>query len=741
MTTAQASSQADRQRALRLRTIAFTTCFADWMIFSIISLAIREQLNLSQSEFGLLVAMPILSGSLTRLILGIWTEQYGGRLVFSLQMLLTAGAVWLLTYAQTYPMFLLAALGIGLAGESFAIGVAYVLRWFPKESRGTALGVFGMGNVGAAVTKFLAPFVMVAWGWQAVAHVWTLALVVMAVVFFVFAKDDPAFVRRKAEGGSPLPSWPSWSRCGTSRSGGSRSTTSSSSAASSPWRSGGRTTLSTSTEPMWNSPERRRRPSAFRPRSSGPTAEHLSDRLGARKVMCWTFGFSMLFLFMLSHPPTDYVIHGRAGDIAFSTQMDLWPFIGVIFALGFFMSLGKTAVFKHIPVYYPENVGAVGGLVGLVGGLGGFILPIAFGALLDLTKILTSCFAFLLLIVAVALAWMRFTVRWVEQAARGPALDQLPELPEFAGLHEAARHALLRTLDDWRPEDSTFWAEKGRKVARRNLWISIPALLLAFAVWMVWSVVVARLPAIGFGFTSEQLFWLAALPALSGATLRIFYGFMVPIFGGRLWTTLSTASLLIPALGIGYTVQDPGTPYLIFLALALLCGLPTASSASRWYNAGFLILWGSNVPQTRTPDAHFYTEARYRGAKSAVICPDYSEAAKFGDIWLSPKAGTDSALAMTMGHVILREFHLDRQAEYFEDYCRRYTDMSLLVKLEERDGRLVPGRMLRAGDFADALGEEDNPGWKTVEIDEGSGRVGAPTAPSAFAGRARAPRN
>jgi MFS transporter, NNP family, nitrate/nitrite transporter len=124
-------------------------------------------------------------------------------------------------------------------------------------------------------------------------------------------------------------------------------------------------------------------------------------------------------------------------------------------------------------------------------------------------------------------------------------------------------------------------------VARRNLWISIPALLLAFSVWMVWSVVVARLPAIGFDFTPDQLFWLAALPALSGATLRIFYSFMVPIFGGRLWTTISTASLLAPAIGIGYAVQNPDTPYLIFLALALLCGLGGANFASSMANINF----------------------------------------------------------------------------------------------------------------------------------------------------------
>ncbi|HKJ62740.1 MAG TPA: NarK family nitrate/nitrite MFS transporter, partial [Hyphomicrobiales bacterium] len=132
-----------------------------------------------------------------------------------------------------------------------------------------------------------------------------------------------------------------------------------------------------------------------------------------------------------------------------------------------------------------------------------------------------------------------------------------------------------------------FWERTGHQIARRNLWISIPALLLAFSVWMVWSVVVAKLPAIGFAYTTDQLFWLAALPGLSGATLRIFYSFMVPIFGGRLWTTLSTASLLIPAIGIGFAVQNPDTPYGVFLALALLCGFGGGNFASSMANISF----------------------------------------------------------------------------------------------------------------------------------------------------------
>ncbi len=173
------------------------------------------------------------------------------------------------------------------------------------------------------------------------------------------------------------------------------------------------------------------------------------------------------------------------------------------------------------------------------------------------------------------------------------------------------------------------------------------------------------------------------------------------------------------------------------------CDLPPASpqtwgeqtdvpESADWYNSGFLILWGSNVPQTRTPDAHFYTEARYRGAKSVVVSPDYSEASKFSDLWLSVKQGTDAALAMAMGHVILKEFHVDRQADYFTDYVRQYTDMPMLVRLVKQDGKLVPERLVRASDFDGALGETNNPDWKTVAIDEASDKVVVPLGSVGF---------
>jgi nitrate reductase alpha subunit len=173
------------------------------------------------------------------------------------------------------------------------------------------------------------------------------------------------------------------------------------------------------------------------------------------------------------------------------------------------------------------------------------------------------------------------------------------------------------------------------------------------------------------------------------------------------------------------------------------CDLPPASpqtwgeqtdvpESADWYNSGFLMLWGSNVPQTRTPDAHFYTEARYKGAKSVVISPDYSEASKFSDIWLHPKQGTDAALAMAFGHVILREFHLDRKAAYFENYCKRYSDMPMLVRLVERDGHYIPERLLRASDFTDEMGQDNNPDWKTVAIDGNTDQIVVPQGSVGF---------
>ena len=167
--TSASVHQTDQRRALWLSTAAFTVCFAVWTIFAIIGIQIQRNLGLSDTQLGLLVGTPILTGSLIRLILGIWSDQYGGRLVFFVTMLSAAVMTALLALAYDYPTFLLAALGVGISGGSFSVGIAYVAKWFPKGKQGTALGIFGAGNVGAAITKLAAPTVMVAYGWHAVA--------------------------------------------------------------------------------------------------------------------------------------------------------------------------------------------------------------------------------------------------------------------------------------------------------------------------------------------------------------------------------------------------------------------------------------------------------------------------------------------------------------------------------------------------------------------------------------------
>jgi MFS transporter, NNP family, nitrate/nitrite transporter len=398
-------------RALALSTIAFTVCFAVWTIFSILGVKLNTELGLSETQFGLLIGTPVLTGSLVRVALGILTDRMGGRIVYTITMLAAALATFLLTFAQTYEQFLLAALGVGLAGGSFAVGVAYVSRFYPANKQGTALGIFGVGNVGASVTKFLAPFVMLAWGWQSVALIWAGALAIMAVIFWFTTEDDPVIIERRKTGGAskslrsefePLRNLQVWRFAlyyffafGAF-------------VALTLWLPryligvyGFDIATAGMVAAFYSIPA-----SIFR--AYGGT---LSDRIGARTVLYWTFGVSLLATFILALPTADYVIQGINGPVSLHFEISPWAFIALVFVLGFFMSLGKAAVFKHIPAYYPNNVGAVGGLVGMIGGLGGFVLPLLFGVLNDLTGIWSSCFAAIFVLVAVSMLWMHSAIR------------------------------------------------------------------------------------------------------------------------------------------------------------------------------------------------------------------------------------------------------------------------------------------------------------------------------------------
>jgi NNP family nitrate/nitrite transporter-like MFS transporter len=430
-------TEGQRRRALGASTIAFMACFAVWTIFSIIGISIQKQLGLSDTEFGLLVGTPILTGAVSRLFIGLLADRFGGRRVMAAVMLTAATAAFLLSFATTYPQFLIAALFMGIAGGSFAGGVAYVARWYPRERTGTALGIFGMGTLGAAITNS-ASFLMVALGWIAVARIWAAALAVAAVGFYLFTMDDPLAAQRRESGGrgptiaqqlAPLAKLQVW------RFASYYAFVFGAFVALALWLPRyyiGAYGLSVGMAGLlataFSLPG-----SVFR-----AVGGWLSDKFGARTVMYWTFGASAVATFLLSYPTTRYVVQGIEGPIAFTLAMGIVPFATLTFVLGMFMSFGMAAVYKHIPVYYPDNVGSVGGLVGMIGGLGGFVLPIAFGAMADLTGVWTSCFMLLFALVAGAMAWMHLAIRRMERR-NVPELGGLPELPEMEGMARAPR--------------------------------------------------------------------------------------------------------------------------------------------------------------------------------------------------------------------------------------------------------------------------------------------------------------
>lgn len=425
-------SSSQQTKSLVISTIAFTTCFAVWTIFSIIGIKIKEDLGLNDSQFGLLVATPILTGSLSRIFLGIWTDQFGGRIVLVSLMVTTSIAVWMLSTVTSYEMFLVSALGVGLAGGSFAVGIAYVSRWYESSQQGTALGIFGMGNVGAAITNFGAPFLLVAYGWDNVAKIYATVLFVMAIIFWFTTEEDPVTKARKERGDKVKPALMQMEPLKHPRV----------------WRFatyyffvfGGYVALA-----LWL-PRYYMGVYDLEIQTAGMLAAAyalpgsvfralggwLSDKIGARTVMYVTFVSSLVCLFFLSYPATDYTVHGIEGPIKFTLAIGIVPFVMLTILLGFAMSLGKAAVYKHIPVYYPEHVGSVGGFVGLIGGLGGFILPICFGLMNDFVGVWTSCFMLLFIIVAISLTWMHIAImisdKRLHPETKGP--KALPEMLE-----------------------------------------------------------------------------------------------------------------------------------------------------------------------------------------------------------------------------------------------------------------------------------------------------------------------
>jgi NNP family nitrate/nitrite transporter-like MFS transporter len=390
---------------LIVSTLAFTVCFMVWMMFGVIGIPLKKELGLSATQFGLLMATPVLTGSLVRVPLGIWTDRFGGRIVLFITMLLCVVPIWLMAYATEYWHFLVLGLFVGLAGGTFSVGTPYVARWFPRDQQGFAMGVFGAGNSGAAVNKFIAPVIVVAMGWTMVPQVYAAIMLGTAIIFWLGSAHDPAHLVPATKGGFMAqmqalkdPRVLKYCQYYSIVFGGY--------VALALWmvqyyvgEYGLDIRVAALLAACFSLPGGVLR----------AIGGWLSDKHGAHKVTWWVMWVSWICLFLLSYPQTEFTIQTITGPQTFEIGLNVYSFTALMFVLGIAWAFGKASVFKYISNDYPNNIGTISGIVGLAGGLGGFVLPIMFGYLLDLTGIRSSAFMLLYGVVWVSLIWMYLT--------------------------------------------------------------------------------------------------------------------------------------------------------------------------------------------------------------------------------------------------------------------------------------------------------------------------------------------
>jgi len=384
-------------------------------MFGVTGIPIRTQLNLDSTELGLLTATPVLTGALFRLPLGVWTDRFGGRIIMLLLLVGCAVPLWISAYATALWQFLLLGLALGLVGASFSVGTPYVARFFAKEHRGFAMGFFGAGTTGAALNMFIAPFLVSHYGWQIVPKVYAVVLLITAALFWLFSAPDPG------PGTGSAPSM--WQQLGVLRD-------------PRVWKYcqyysivfGGFTALS-----VWM-PQYFKTEYGFSIAGASLLAAcfslpggtfravggWLSDRYGAHNVTWWVLWAAWITLFLLSYPRTDLSVHTVSGPpLSFGIGVPSWLFTGLLMALGVAFACGMASTFKYIGDDFPDNMGAVSGIVGMAGGLGGFLLPIMFGVILDRLRVNATCFMLLYGII-----WVSLILNYLTEVRRTPVMGE-----------------------------------------------------------------------------------------------------------------------------------------------------------------------------------------------------------------------------------------------------------------------------------------------------------------------------
>ena len=404
-----------RYSVLIFSTFAFTVCFMIWMMLAIVGVKVQEQLGLNETQTGILMAVPVLSGSLIRVPLGIWTDKFGGRIVMFVLMLLSVPAIFLMSYATHYWHFIAIGLMMGLAGGSFSVGTPYVARWFPKHQQGLAMGIFGAGNAGSAINKFVAPALIKysaaagagAAAWVIVPKVYAVIMAATAVLFWLTTYPTP-HNPNTAPKASLADQLAMLKDPGVLRYSQYYSVVFGGYVALSLWM----------TKYYIDEYGVSMQSAAFLAACFSlpggvlrALGGWLSDKYGAYKVTWGVMWVLWVCFFILSYPNTDFVIHGGKGDISLNIHLNVVVFTVLMFTAGIAMAVGKASVFKFVANDYPDNIGAVSGAVGLAGGMGGFLLPIMFGALLDWSGVRSTAFMLLYGCTCVSLICMHFSFK------------------------------------------------------------------------------------------------------------------------------------------------------------------------------------------------------------------------------------------------------------------------------------------------------------------------------------------
>lgn len=394
-------------RALTLATLAFAACFSVWTLYSIIGIELKSSLNLTATEFGLLLAAPIFTGAIFRVPVGFLAERVSCRNLFFWQMLLAVPPLFYLPFVETFTEYILLGFVLGLSGVSFTIGIRYVTDWFDTKRQGFALGVFGAGNAGAAITLVLVPFIVDAYGWQDIGPIYGFGMLAMAIIFRLFAPEISKYYQEKKNHDlafhlAPLKDLQVW------RFGLYYYFVFGSFLALTLWlpqyymaaydlsltKALALTLLFVTSSSMVRA-----------------VGGWFADKYGARAVNWSAFWICMVCLFFLSYPPSTMIIHGVDKDVEISFAINVWLFTFLIFVIGIAQGVGRASVYKIIYDYYPNHMGSVGGVIAAVGALGGCTLPIMFGLAVDIIGVYSATFMLLYGVLALCMMAMYLAVQ------------------------------------------------------------------------------------------------------------------------------------------------------------------------------------------------------------------------------------------------------------------------------------------------------------------------------------------